>query len=111
MRSQRVCSPVSMSSIMGLGNVGVDAADPAEVVPEALVLDDLGDPVLDEPGFVGVAQVVEVHAGLDRRLSARSRIVFAGQGGDLDPAAEVRPPVQAAIGAGEHELGVGTAVA
>ena len=95
----------------GAGDVGVGAHDTAEAVPEALVLDDLGDPVLDQPGLVRVAQVVEVHAGLDRRLSARSRIVFAGQGGDLDPAAEVRPPVQAAVGAGEHELGVGPAVA
>jgi hypothetical protein len=78
--------------------VGVDAADPAEAVPKALVLDDLGDPVLDEPGFVGVAQVVEVHPGLDRRPSASW---VAGQGGQPDPAAEVG--VQPAVHPGEHE--------
>src|SRR5438105_2793890 len=46
----------------GRGDVAVDAADAAE----AAGLDDLGDVVFDQPGFVGVAQVVEVHAGQDR---------------------------------------------
>ena len=80
--------------------MGVDAADPAEAVPEALVLDDLGDSVLDEPGFVGVAQVVEVDPGLDRRPSASW---VAGQGGQPDPAAEVGAAVQPAVHPGEHE--------
>jgi hypothetical protein len=34
-------------------------------VAESLGLCDLGDPVFDHPGFVGVSEVVEVHAGDD----------------------------------------------
>jgi hypothetical protein len=44
------------------GDVAVEAADAGEAVAEAAGLGDLGDVVLDEPGFVGVAGVVEVHA-------------------------------------------------
>ena len=75
---------------------------PPKRCPRHLVLDDLGHPVLDQPGLVGVAQVVKVHAELDRRVTPS---FIAGQGGQPDPAAEVRAPVQATVGAGEHEPG------
>ena len=47
---------------------------------EAAGLGDFGDAVFDEPGFVAVPQVVEVHPGDDRRDS------FVGV---ADPAAEL----------------------
>jgi hypothetical protein len=51
---------------MAGGDVAVHAADARQAVAEALGLGDFGDIVFDQPGFVGVAQVVEVHAGDDR---------------------------------------------
>jgi hypothetical protein len=98
------------------GDVGVGAHHTSEAVSQALVLDDFGNPVLDQPGLVGVAQVVEVHAGLDRLPFDSVRVVSAGlvsagQGGDPDSAAEVGTAVQPTVGAGEHEPGVGVAAA
>ena len=52
----------------GGGGVAVDAAYAGHTMPEPFGLGDLGDVVLDQPGFVGVSQVVEVHAGDDRRI-------------------------------------------
>jgi glyoxylase-like metal-dependent hydrolase (beta-lactamase superfamily II) len=53
----------------GWGDMAVDTADAGEPVPESFGLGYLGNVVIDEPGFVGVAEVVEVHAGDDRRPS------------------------------------------
>ena len=88
--------------------MGVDASDPAEAMPEALVLDDLGDLVLDEPGLVGVAQVVEVHPGLD---GCPPMPFIAGEGGQPDPAAEVGAAVQPPVDPGEHEPAAAVLVA
>jgi hypothetical protein len=52
--------------------------------------------------FVGVAEIVQVHAGLD---PSPSEFRVAGQCGQPDAAAEVGAAVQATVGAGEHELG------
>jgi len=48
-------------------DVAVDAPDAGQSVPEPLGLCGFGDFVFDEPGLVGVAQVVEMHPGQDRR--------------------------------------------
>ena len=79
--------------------MGVDAADPADAVPEALVLDDLGDPVLDEPGFVAVAQVVEMQPSDDRGDAV---VGVALDGGMPVAAVGAGAAVQAAGAAGEH---------
>src|SRR4051812_3044189 len=75
-------------------DVAVDAADTGETMAEAAGLGDLRDAVLDEPGLVAVAQIVEVHAryedgvGVDR--------------GAPGPAGEVSSALPAAAGAAEH---------
>lgn len=61
----------------GLGDVGVGAHDASELVSHSLVLQDFGNAVLNEPGLVGVAQVMEVHGGLQRRQA----LLVAGEGG------------------------------
>jgi len=46
--------------------VGVDVVDfEVHAVAEASGLGDVGDAVLDHPGFVGVAQAVEGEGGVD----------------------------------------------
>jgi hypothetical protein len=76
------------------GDVAVDATDAGEAVAEAAGLGDLGDAVLDEPGLVAVAQIVEMHARNEDRVG-----VDRGAPG---PAGEVSSALPAAAGAAEH---------
>jgi hypothetical protein len=48
-------------------SAGVRVAARPPTMANPLMVDDLGVPALDQPGLVGVVEVVEVHAGLDRR--------------------------------------------
>jgi len=80
--------------------VGVDAADAGDGVAESVGLQGFGGVVFVHPGAVGVAEVVEVHAGLDRWPPAAG---VAGEGGKPDPAAEVGAAVQPPVDSGEHE--------
>jgi hypothetical protein len=75
--------------------VGVDVVDVLAFVPEALEPQDARHLVLDQPGFVGVAQVVEMHLALDRCPPA---IRVPGEGGLPEALAEVAAPLQAAMG-------------
>jgi hypothetical protein len=79
---QRCSRTSTMPLGHGGGDVAVDAAYPAEPVAESLGLGDFGDVVFDEPGFVGVAQVVEVYAGDDGLVSGSP---VAVDGGCEDP--------------------------
>ncbi|WP_240942915.1 hypothetical protein, partial [Planosporangium thailandense] len=84
---------------MAGGDVAVDAPDAAEAVTQPSGLGDLGDAVLDQPGLVRVPEIVEVHAGQDRR-DAGGRV--AGDGGGPGAAVEVGAALEAAPRAGEH---------
>jgi hypothetical protein len=61
-------------------------------------LGDLGNVVLDEPGLVGMAKVVEVHAGDDRRGVV---LGVAVEGGAEDAAGEAGAAVETTAGAAE----------
>lgn len=54
------------AGIDAVGDVGVDVIDAFEGVAKASGLGDVRDVVLDEPGLVGVAEVVEGQAGFER---------------------------------------------
>jgi len=85
----------------GGGDVAVDAPYPSKPVAEPFGLGDFGDVVFDEPGLVGVAQVVEVHAGDDRWLVGPA---VAVDGRREDPAGHGGAAQQSAARAGEHEV-------
>ncbi|MEU7752475.1 hypothetical protein AB0B57_17230 [Micromonospora sp. NPDC049101] len=61
--------------------MAVDPAHAGDAVAESLDLGDFGDVVFDEPGFVGVAQVVEVHAFDDRSCVGAAGYVGAAEVG------------------------------
>jgi hypothetical protein len=61
----------------GGGDVAVDAAHTGDAVAEALGLGDFGDVVFDQPGLVGVPEVVEVHA-FDDRAGVGVRVAVDG---------------------------------
>jgi hypothetical protein len=88
--------------------VGVEVVDVLALVAQPLQPKHPGHLVLDEPGLVGVAQVVEVHLGLDRLPPA---VWVAAERRLPEPSAEVVAPVQGTVGAGENEPGVGMRVA
>jgi hypothetical protein len=81
------------------GDVAVDAADAGQAVSEAAGLGDFGDIVFDEPGFVGVAGVVKVHAFEDG-----SGGVGAVDGGPPDAAGHGGAAQPGAAGAAEDHV-------
>jgi hypothetical protein len=55
--------------------VGVEAAHAGDLVPEALLGEDLGDAILGHPGLVTVPQAVRGQAGLDRSPASEWRAI------------------------------------
>ena len=86
---------------MAGGDVAVDAAHAGQAVAEALGLGDFGDVVFDEPRFVGVAQVVEVHALNDRAGVVAGAAVDGGAPGAAGHAGAAQ---ETAAGAAEDDV-------
>ena len=83
--------PVEHRGDHGWGDVGVDPGHTLLTVPHAAVPQHVRDVVLDQPRVVYVTQVMEVQAGCDRLPAT---LDVAGDGGQPDPASEVRPSMR-----------------
>ncbi|WUE24565.1 hypothetical protein OHA47_08965 [Streptomyces sp. NBC_00498] len=87
-----------------VGDVGVDVVDAFEGVAEAAGLGDVGDVVLDEPGLVGVAEVVEGQARFEWGPYGAVSEGGAAGGGGPEAAGEGGAAQVVAAEAGEEDL-------